>query len=217
MRSARGHDAAAAASLAAMVLLMASTPSFAHRSRVARSLMIEPSNESELEVLAAIRVPSGAPRRALEVLFDGDRDGRLSPSEEAGLRAMLVERLFDGVRLDAEVATATDAATPSATVARLDLEGLRSSENLEAKLKVPVGAGDPVELMVHGRVRLPARTGRLAVVTDADAELLDLRVLRGARPVIRASRGRVKEGGFSIDLGAGDSVRWSMRPMGPMR
>jgi hypothetical protein len=99
-------------------------------------------------------------------------------------RALLIQRALDGVRLLA--GTATVAVT-----------------NVEVKTKQE----GPIELMLHGTARI--RGGDVSVVTATDADPIDLVVLPGNRPVVRATRG-AKSGGLKTRMGAGDRVEWLM-------
>ena len=76
-------------------------------------------------------------------------------------------------------------------------------ENIEVKVKVD----GPIEVMIHAVARIPG--GDVSVETAADAEPIDLVVLRGNRPVLRATRG-AKSGGIQAKMGAGDRIRWTM-------
>jgi hypothetical protein len=96
----------------------------------------------------------------------------------------LARRALDGVRLFAGTAS-------------IALDGA------EVKTKV----GGAIEVMIHGTAR--AAGGELSVETAEDADPIDLVVLPGNRPVVRATRG-AKSGGLKAKLGAGDRIRWLM-------
>jgi hypothetical protein len=113
-----------------------------------------------------------------------ERQRMLSMLKQKALESVLVQRALDGVRLYA--------GTSSVAI-----------EGAEIKSK----AGPPIELMIHGTAR--PKNAELAVETAADADSIDLVVLPGDRPVLRATRG-AKTGGLKARLGSGDRIEWVM-------
>src|SRR5688500_2243070 len=97
---------------------------------------------------------------------------------------MMYERALGDVRLMAG----------SATVA---------VENVEVKSRYD-GA---LEVMIHATARI--RGSDVSVETAADADPIDLIVLPGDRPVLRATRG-AKSGWIKAKMGSGDRIRWTM-------
>jgi hypothetical protein len=182
----------AARALAVFVAASAlALPAYAHKTRVTRMLMIEPADGGELQVIIALKVPSGDARRALEVYVDVDRDGRLGEGEMRELEAMLISRALDGIAIHTETSTLT-------------LGGL------EVKTKADPRDG-PLEVMVHAVAVLPNKERSLAVTTSSLGDPLDLVVLPGVRPVVHTMRGRAAKGGFTASLGRGDRVGWHIR------
>jgi hypothetical protein len=117
----------------------------------------------------------------VHVSITGEAKRSLSMLTPKKRESVLLQRALDGVRLFAG----------SSTVA---------IEGVEVKAK-------DAELMIHGTARVPG--GEVAVETAANADPIDLVVLPGNRPVVKASRG-AKSGGLSAKMGPGDRVRWQM-------
>jgi hypothetical protein len=113
-----------------------------------------------------------------------ERQEALRMLEKKNLESVLAQRALAGVRLIS--------GTSSIAV-----------EGIEIKSKL----AEPIELMIHGTARL-FRT-ELGVETAANADPIDLVVLPGDRPVLRATRG-AKSGGLKAKMGAGDRVEWVM-------
>lgn len=113
-----------------------------------------------------------------------ERQQALRMLKTKALEQVLVQRALDGVRLFA--------GTSSVAI-----------EGVEVKTKVKA----PIELMIHGTARTLG--AELAVETAADADSIDLVVLPGDRPVLRATRG-AKSGGLKAKLGSGDRIQWVM-------
>lgn len=152
---------------------------FAHQGEFARTLMLEPAGEV-LHVVVHAKVTGEDRRRSLGLLDATTR------------RSLLVERALEGVRLFA--------GTTSVSV-----------ENVEVKTELE----GRLEVMVHGTARIGAgvragqTAGDVSVETAVNADPIDLVVLPGNRPVVRASRG-AKSGGLRTRMGPGDRVRWQM-------
>jgi hypothetical protein len=175
--------------LIAIVVGLLEGSAFAHKLEIKRTLVLEPSGEHDLQILIALRVPSGAPRKTLSVLADQNHDGRVDDREEKAMRRLLAIRALDGIRLLA--------GTSSVAI-----------DNMETKLKVDGGEG-PVDLAVHGVAHLPAQPGDVAltVATAVVGDPLDLVVLPGNRPVMGSDRGQARDGGLKVTLGQGDRAR----------
>lgn len=165
----------------------------AHKRSVRRALFLETAESRDLHVVVAIRIPSGQARIAFNLLADGDRDGRYSESERLHVREILSARALDGLTIH----TGTTA---------LALGGM------EVKEKIEPGDG-PVEVMVHAKASIPAAPGtELRVTTSGIGDPLDLMVLSGSRPVVETSRGKIEGGGFKVELGQRDQVRFRIQP-----
>lgn len=179
----------ALAVLLAVVMAGVAGDAHAHKTGVRRLVMVEPSGPQVLQVIVALRVPAGRARKAIELLADHDRDGRLAPKERAEVESVLVSRALDGLVLHAGTSTLTLART-------------------SAKLKTDDG---PLELMILGVATLPdASAVELALSTGAVGDPVDLVVLAGTRPVTSASRGTPGAGGLKATLGVGDRVSWKL-------
>lgn len=176
-----------ASALAVVALSSIGSTALAHRGVVRRAVMLERSGARELHVIVALKIPSGDKRRALDVVFDADHDGRYDAAERTALRRLLTGRALDGL----SVATGTSA---------LALEGVETSERID-------GADGPIEVMVHGLIVHPFQGGtRITVRTGTLGDPVDLVVLPGSQPVASASRGTPQKGGLKTELGLGDKV-----------
>jgi hypothetical protein len=169
----------------ALALAFAASRADAHKMSVRRALFLETAGARELHIVVAIRIPSGEARRAFDVIADSNHDGRYSEEERAQVRSILASRMLDGLL----IRTATSA---------LELAGI------EIKEKIEPGEG-PVEVMLHATAVLFGP--ELSVTTTNVGDPLDLVVLRGSRPVVETSRGKVENGSVKTEMGLGDRVR----------
>jgi hypothetical protein len=182
--------AALAFVLSIVTLITAGREVYAHKLEVQRTVYLEPAASHDLQIVIKLHVPSGDPRRTIDVLADANHDGHVSDQEMTALRRTLAIRALDGIRILADTSTL-------------------SADNVETKIRFD-GADGAVDLMVHAAARLPERDRavRLAVTTTLDADPLELVVLSGTRPVIESDRGRVVNGAFTARVGKGDRVIW---------
>lgn len=189
MRSAATVTSARLACAIAMIAMIAPQSAHAHKRSVRRAVMLETKGERELQIIVAIRIPSGERRRAFDVLADVNHDGSYSAAERASVRELLASRALDGLAI--RTATAT-----------LPWSGIEVKERVE-------GGDGPIEVMVHATAVFAG--GALAVTTSNIGDPVDLLVLRGSRAVVSTSRGRVENGGVKAELGLGDRVTVELR------
>lgn len=189
MRSAATGISARLACAIACAFLFAPQTAHAHKRSVRRAVMLETKGDRELQIIVAIRIPSGERRRAFDLLADANHDGVYSANERAAVRELLAARALDGLA----IRTAT---------AALPWSGIRVKEK--------VGESDgPIEVMLHATAVFAG--GALAVTTSNIGDPVDLLVLRGSRAVVSTSRGRVENGGVKAELGLGDRVTVELR------
>jgi hypothetical protein len=170
--------------LVALAQLVAPSIASAHKRAVRRALFLETAGKNELHVVLAIRIPGGERRRAFDLYADANHDGRYSEEERAQVRSMLAARALDGLSIR------------SATAA-IALAGLEIKDKIEAE-------EGTIEVMLHATATF--RGTELSVSTSNIGDPLDLLVLRGSRPVLKATRGKVENGGVKTALGLGDRV-----------
>jgi hypothetical protein len=179
--------------IAVAMSLLPSSIAAAHKLPVRRELLIEPGAR-QLDVVASINVPAGSPRTAALTVVDLDHDGKLDHREEEQLRALLIDRALDGVRL----------LVGNATVA---LSGV------ESKLRTPIDPAEPLVLMLHGTVPLTdAGALRLVIKNEPFGDPVALTLLPGARALRGVSRGTLNRGKLELELALGDRLSFSIGP-----
>lgn len=110
-----------------------------------------------------------------------ERKRALSILDRKRLESLLAQRALDGVRL---------------------MSGTSSVSVDAVQIKTALEGG--MALMIHGTARVSGPD--LAVVTAANADPIDLVVLPGDRPVVRATRG-ARAGGLKAKMGPSDRIR----------
>lgn len=158
----------------------------AHKGKSTRSLNVE-AGPRQLVVLTHLKVTGDDQRKALFVLADGNRDGRLSEAEKVTLQEHLVARALLGVQLWV--------GTSSVTL-----------QDVQARLQVSLDG--PVEVMVHGVTTFSPQQQEVRISTVAGTEALLVRSVPGVRRLISASRGQPSRRGlYEAEMGPRDELK----------
>jgi hypothetical protein len=101
-------------------------------------------------------------------------------------------------------------------LARRALAGIRlfqdnrhvAFKNYQSKLSLPSNTTDPVELMLHGTIKLSNKKIKMKLEITDNAEAITLELLKGTRPPEGFSEGKVIKGTAKKALSRGSEVYW---------
>jgi hypothetical protein len=80
--------------------------------------------------------------------------------------------------------------------------------NFETKLRADPKKNSPVVLMLHGEIKIPAKSLQLVLTLQKHSEAIKLKILPGTRPPTKPTRGKVKKGQVVLQLKQKERVAW---------